>query len=157
MKKKMRVYIETSIISNLDALDRPDWMKETLLLWKKLKAGKYEIVVGTPVIAELEQCPEPKRSFMLQELEQIPYDLVMDTEESKRIAGEYIRLGGIPHRSRTDAMHIALATLASCDVIVSWNFAHIVNVKAMTAVDTVNTFERLKPIRIVSPTILLGG
>jgi hypothetical protein len=34
---------------------------------------------------------------------------------------------------------IALATLTGCDVIVSWKFAHIVNFKAMTAVDAVNT------------------
>ncbi len=157
MEKKIRIYIETSIISHLDATDRPDWMKETLLLWKELQAGRYEAVVGAPVMAELEKCHEPKRTFMFEQLDKIKFDLVAGTDESKRIASEYISLGGLPRKSRTDAAHIALATLANCDVIVSWNFSHIVNFKAMTAVDTVNTHERLKPIRIVSPTILLGG
>lgn len=157
MDKKVRIYIETSIISHLDAPDRPDWMQETALLWKDLQAGKYEAVVGDSVIAELEKCHEPKRTFMLEELDKIHYDLVVGTDESKRLADEYIRLGGLPKKSRMDAMHLALATLANCDVIVSWNFSHIVNLQAMTAVDTVNTFERLKPIRIVSPSILLGG
>lgn len=157
MEKKVRVYIETSIISNLDAQDRPDWMKETIRLWRELQTGKYAAVVGAPVIAELEQCHEPKRTFMFERLTEIEYELVTGTDESKRLASEYISLGGLPKKSRTDATHIALATLSNCEVIVSWNFSHIVNLKAMTAVDTVNTFERLKPIRIVSPTILLGG
>ena len=157
MGKKIRVYLETSIISHLDASDRPDWMSDTLLLWKELLVGRFEVVIGTPVIAELEKCPEPKRTFMFEELEKLQYEIATGTEETKRLANEYINIGGLPKKSRTDAMHIALATLASCDVIVSWNFSHIVNFKAMTAVDTVNTFERLKPIRIVSPTILIGG
>lgn len=155
--KRLKVYIETSIISHLDAPDRPDWMKETLALWSELKAGKYEIVVGAPVIAELEKCHEPKRTFMFGELAKIKYELAVGTDEAKRVAGKYISLGGLPKKSGTDAMHIALATLANCDVVVSWNFSHIVNIKAMTAVDTVNMYERLKPIRIVSPTVLLGG
>lgn len=157
MEKKLRVYVETSVISHLDAPDRPDRMADTLRLWKELHAGAYEVVVGAPVMAELEQCHEPKRTFMFEALGKIKYELVSGTDESKRIASEYIRLGGLPRKSGTDAAHIALATLAGCDAIVSWNFSHIVNLKAMTAVDTVNTFERLKPIRIVSPTILLGG
>lgn len=155
--KKLRVYIETSIISHLDAPDRLDRMQETLLLWNELKMGKYKVVVSDPIMAELERCHEPKRTLLFEKLEELEYELVAETDESERIADEYIRIGGLPKKSRVDATHIALATLAGCDMIVSWNFSHIVNVRAMTAVDTVNIFERLKPIRIVSPTILLGG
>lgn len=155
--KKLRSYIETSVISHLDASDRLDRMEETLALWRELQTGKYEVIVGEPVMAELEKCYEPKRSVLFEELEKIEYELVVETDESERIADEYIHIGGLSKKSRTDATHIALATLAGCDVIVSWNFSHIVNFKAMNAVDTVNTLERLKPIRIVSPTILLGG
>ncbi len=54
-------------------------------------------------------------------------------------------------------MHIALATLANCDAIVSWNFSHIVNLKAMTVVNAVNLYEQLKSIQIVTPIILYGG
>ncbi len=54
-------------------------------------------------------------------------------------------------------MNVAIAALTGCNAIVSWNFSHIVNVKAMTAVDAVNILENLKPIRILSPTNLLGG
>lgn len=157
MRKKLRIYIETSVISHLDAPDRPDWMKETLLLWREFHADKYGLVIGAPVIAELEKCREPKRTFMFRKLEEIDFTEAPATDESKRLAVKYINIGGLPKKSGADAAHIALATLAGCDAIVSWNFSHIVNIKAMTAVDTVNTFERLKLIRIVSPAVLLGG
>lgn len=94
---------------------------------------------------------------MTDELKTVRYDLVAETDESERLATEYIRIGGLPRKSGIDARHIALAALAGCDAIVSWNFAHIVNVKAMTAVDSVNLLERLKPLRILSPSVLLGG
>ena len=119
MEKKLRVYIETSIISHLDAPDRPDRMADTLRLWKGMQTGEYAVVVGSPVMAELEQCHEPKRSFMFEALGKIEYELVSVTNESRRIAGEYIGLGGLPRKGGTDAAHIALATLAGCDAIVS--------------------------------------
>ena len=44
-----------------------------------------------------------------------------------------------------------------CDVVLSWNFKHIVNLRAMTAVEDVNVTKRYKNIRILSPTMLLDG
>jgi hypothetical protein len=44
--------------------------------------------------------------------------------EEWRVTGS----GGIVTRKyEADALHIALATLAKVDVLVSWNFKHIVN------------------------------
>ncbi len=45
MRRKLKIYIETSVISHLDAPDRPDRMGETLLFWKEVTAKKYEIVI----------------------------------------------------------------------------------------------------------------
>jgi predicted nucleic acid-binding protein len=157
MDKKLRIYLETSVISHLDAPDRPDRMGVTLLLWKIILEGTYEIVIGAPVFAELERCYEPKRSFMLDELEKIQYDRQPVTDEAEQLSAEYIRSAGLPRKSRADAMHIALATLANCDAIVSWNFSHIVNLKAMTVVKVINAKKNLNLISIIHPTILLGG
>lgn len=155
--RKIRVYVETSVINHLDAPDRPDWMADTLKLWAELKTGKYEIVVSETVFAELGACPEPKRTFMFKELEKLPYEIVKKSNEAKRLAKEYIAIGGVPKKSETDALHIALAVLANCDVIVSWNFSHIVNLRAKTSVNAVNVRERLKPVDIFPPSALLGG
>jgi hypothetical protein len=39
---------------------------------------------------------------------------------------------------RADALHIALATVARVDVLVSWNFKHIVNLARIHAYNAVN-------------------
>lgn len=155
-EKRLKIYIETSVINHLDAPDRQDWMEDTLELWKRIKSGAYDVVIGTTVIAEITKCHEPKREFMLAMTREIDHVVASITDETIRLANEYVSWGGLPQKSYADAMHIALATLASCDAIVSWNFSHIVTVKAMTAVNAVNANERLKPIQLISPMVLLG-
>ena len=39
---------------------------------------------------------------------------------------------------RADALHIALATVARVDILVSWNFKHIVNLRWIYADNAVN-------------------
>jgi hypothetical protein len=77
-------------------------------------------------------------------------------DESGRLSDLYVEMGGLPPKSRDDAMHIAVATIQSCDVIVSWNFRHIVNLRAMKAVEAVNTQEGYELIKILSPTMMLN-
>jgi hypothetical protein len=52
-------------------------------------------------------------------------------------------------------MHIALATVYNCDIILSWNFRHIVNLRAITAVEAVNIQEGYRVLRIMAPSMLL--
>ena len=51
--------------------------------------------------------------------------------------------------------HIAAAILSNCDIIVSWNFKHIVNVKTIRGIKVVTTMEGYKDILIYPPTALL--
>ncbi len=98
MKKKLKIYIETSIISHLDAPDRPDWMAETRKLWKSVVMGKYHVVIGETVFAEIERCHESKRTFMLDRIAEVEYESVDVTAEAKRLAGEYVSMGGLPKK-----------------------------------------------------------
>ncbi|GHS92877.1 hypothetical protein FACS1894139_11310 [Planctomycetales bacterium] len=155
--RKPKIYLETSVISHLQADDRPDRMAETLRLWSKVAASEYEVVIGSPVLDEIRDCGEPKRSFLEGKLRTIKYEHCGVDDETERIANEYIGEGGLKRKSETDATHLAIASLANCDYAVSWNCRHIVNAKAMRAVDTVNTREGLKLTKIITPDILLGG
>ncbi|MDR0868477.1 MAG: hypothetical protein LBP75_08420 [Planctomycetota bacterium] len=78
----------------------------------------------------------------------------------KRTLGQIIEKigrGGLKKKSAVDALHIALATLAECDYVVSWNCKHIVVAQAMEVIELVNCERGLKQVRLVTPTILLGG
>ncbi|MDR0222660.1 MAG: hypothetical protein LBI38_03870, partial [Oscillospiraceae bacterium] len=86
----------------------------------------------------------------------LKYTRVVQDERAKQLSGLYFEVGGLPPKSKEDAAHIAIASVYDCDVILSWNFKHIVNLRAMTAVETVNFQMRYKNIRILSPSMLLS-
>jgi len=50
-----------------------------------------------------------------------------------------------------DALHVALATVTECDVIVSWNFQHIVNFRKIPLFNAVNVLKGYRQIAIYSP------
>jgi len=153
---KLKVYLDTSVISHLNAPDAPTQMNDTLKLWDDIKAGLYSIYVSDLTIMELDHCPEPKRSEMISSLLDIEYIELIQDERARQLSQLYFEVGGLPPKSKEDAMHIAIASVNDCDIILSWNFKHIVNLRAMTAVEDVNIKKRYKNIRILSPTMLLN-
>jgi len=153
--KKLKVYLDSSVISHLDAPDTPDKMADTLLFWKDLLKGKYEVFLSPVVISELRETNEPKLSFMLEQLRALDFKLLAPSEEVTALADEYLRQGVLTAKSVDDCMHIAYAVVYQCDIIVSWNFRHLVNYRTIDRVRIVNAINRYREISIVSPTMML--
>lgn len=57
----------------------------------------------------------------------------------------------ITPKYHNDGIHIALATVAEVDVLVSWNFRHIVNFNKIRLFNAVNMEQGYKQIQIYSP------
>ena len=153
--KKLKIYFDTSAIAYLDQQDSPDKMADTLKLWEDVKTGKYEVVISDITLFEIEQAPEIKRDTLFTFLQDIEYTGTKKGAEAQRICQLYLDIGGLPPKSRTDAEHIAVATVSGCNAVLSWNFKHIVNLRAMNAVDAVNIKEGYSPLRILSPSMLI--
>lgn len=66
--KKLKIYLDSSIISHLFADDTPDKMKITETFWKEIIDGIYNAVVSSLVYIEIKRCDEPKRTLMLEKL-----------------------------------------------------------------------------------------
>ena len=143
--KRLKIYLDTSVISHLDAPDVPDKQEDTRKLWEDIQAGKFEVVISDVTIDEMEDCPEPKLSYLRSMLGEIEHTDIDKNAEAERLSELYFEVGGLPPKSREDAMHIAIATVYSCNIILSWNFKHIVNYRAMTAVEAVNIKEATHP------------
>ena len=79
----------------------------------------------------------------------------VDYDLAEELAVLYVAKGGLPPRAKVDAIHIANATLAKCDIIASWNFRHITNIRAIKAVETVNAERGLGRLEIYSPQSLI--
>ena len=154
--EKLKIYLDTSVISCLDAPQTPERMIHTELFWETAKRGKYELVVSNVTLDEINACPEPKRTFMRVKLAEIPYlTRVEESDESMRLADLYVNAGGLSPASRNDALHLAIATVEKCDCIASWNLKHIANIRAKNVVSLVNSRENYGLLEIWLPSGLI--
>lgn len=151
----MKVYLDTSVISYLDQKDTPERMKETQDMWEFFKKGQYEVYISDVVVYEIKKCSMEKREILLDYLDQIEYNIIETDENTVSLAEKFIDFGVLKRKSYDDCRHIAAAVLAGCDIIISWNFKHIVNVKTIQGVKAVTTYEGYKDLMIYPPSALL--
>ncbi|MBI2118601.1 MAG: PIN domain protein [Elusimicrobia bacterium] len=150
---KLRVYIDTSVIGG--CFD-PEFKLDSIALFEKIKQGKMIAVISELTIQELEPAPEHVKNV----LEQIPDEFLEQIAlpvEAKSLAQAYISSGAVPDHSEVDALHIATATIHNVDVLVSWNFKHIVNIRRIHAYNGVNVKEGYRLLDIHSPKEVLYG
>jgi hypothetical protein len=101
-------------------------------------------------LAELAGAPKDVRG-VLEDLPKERLELVFQNEETEMLAEEYIAQAVVPPRMRVDGQHIAMATVARVDVLVSWNFRHIVNLNRIRAFNAVNLRLGYPMLEIRSP------
>ena len=155
--KKLRVYLDTSVVSHLFADDTPDKMEDTIKLWEDFKADKYDIYISSVTAEEIQKCSEPKRTQMAGKLGEIDFQVLQETDEINNLAEAYVNNGVLTKKSIDDCLHIAYAVVTNCDIIISWNFKHLVNYRTINKVKVVNAINHYKEISIISPTMLLEG
>ncbi len=81
--------------------------------------------------------------------------LAVLSEAALELRQAYLDAGIVGPSSRSDALHVAMATVAGCDAIVSWNFKHIVHAGKIPSYNAVNAGRGLGPIQIHSPAEVL--
>jgi predicted nucleic acid-binding protein len=155
--KKLKIYLDTSVISHLNAPDTPDKMADTLKLWELIKKGKFEVYISLAVTVELTRCIQPKLSFMIEKLEEIEYTTLMEVDEIGQLANQYVKAGVLSPKNFIDCQHIAYACVYNCDMIVSWNFKHLVNYNIINGIKSINILTGYKEMLIYSPTMLISG
>ena len=78
-------------------------------------------------------------------------------QEAKTLSDAYIAAGAIGTSSAVDALQVAAATAAGADLIVSWNFQHIVNYDRIQKFNAVNLMNGYRTMDIRSPQELAYG
>ncbi len=131
---KLRVYVDTSVIGGcLDA----EFEVPSRQLFGKFRTSEAIMVVSDLTLLELEEAPEAVRAV----LEGVPQENREDVElttEAAELAERYISAGVVIATKRVDAQHIAIASVNRVDVLVSWNFRHIVNLERIRGYNSVN-------------------
>ena len=147
-----RIYLETSVFNFVFADDAPDKKADTLKLFEEIKQGKYQAFTSNYVIDELDRTQEPKRSNMNNLIKRYDIKVLLGNAETERLADIYVAEKIIPAKYADDALHIATASVLGLDVIVSWNFKHIVKLKTIRMTESINLKEGYRRILINSPT-----
>jgi hypothetical protein len=99
---------------------------------------------------ELANAPEKVKNFVYS----IPdknIQIIELTEEAILLAERYLAEKVVGKSSRADCYHIALATILKADLLVSWNFKHIVNIQKINGYNAVNLMNGYKTIEIRNP------
>ncbi len=143
----MRVYVDTSVIGG--CLDE-EFAEESQALLDMARHGNLLLLVSDLLLEELAKAP-PAVLAVLAELPPDATETLTTTEESRRLRDAYLAANVVGTASESDAHHVALATVARADLIVSWNFKHIVHVDKIKMFNAVNLMHGYGLIDIRSP------
>jgi len=150
--RKPDIYVETSVWSHAFAEDAPESRKATLAFLDLSRRGGCELFVSEIVLGEIGRASAVlagKLQGLIQELS--PVLLEFDAE-ADRLAQQFIELGAIPPAKVEDAQHVGVAVANEMDIMVSWNYRHLVNVRRREAVHHVSAMNGYyKALHIITP------
>lgn len=154
--KKIKIYLDTSVINFLYADDVPEFKKITEEFFFYVKAGKrFDVYVSDIVINEINKTnDEVKKQQLLSVIESYKLNKLSNNrdDEISTLTEIYLNKGVIPKNKIEDALHIAHAVVFEMDVLLSWNFKHLANIKREREVLLANMENGYNyPIRIVTP------
>jgi hypothetical protein len=144
----LRVYLDTSVFSAYYDEAISDRRAQTEDFWRR--RSDFELSTSAVAREELEQTPDPaRRAQLLRLVEGVTVHPVTDMMRS--LARSYIGSGVFTGVMYNDAVHVAAAVLTRQDVLVSWNFRHLVNRRRRAQINEVNISLALPTIEIVAP------
>jgi len=145
--RQIRVYTDTSVFGGVqDEEFRP----ASEAFFEQVLRGRYLLVISEVTLAELSGAPDNVRQRFLS----LPADRIVQApinEEVERLASAYVAAGILGPARRADALHVAAATVFGADVIVSWNFRHIVNYDRIRQFNGVNSLNGYDELEVRSP------
>lgn len=98
----------------------------SIKLFDEFQKGIKMAVISDLTLLEIENARKDVRE-LLKLIPETNKEYVLNNEEAEKLANLYLKEGAITKKYYEDALHIAIATINKVDVLVSWNFKHIVN------------------------------
>ncbi|HCT85658.1 MAG TPA: PIN domain protein [Candidatus Margulisbacteria bacterium] len=151
---KIQVYLDTSVIGGY--FDK-EFEKPTKALFDLFIQGVYTPVISKTSILELEGAPSHVKDFIFNNSFSSSLITVDTTPEIKDLSKLYLQEAIISAKYEDDAIHIATATVYKIDVLVSWNFKHIVNLNKIRQFNAVNLREGYGALEIRTPMEVLNN
>jgi hypothetical protein len=131
-----------------------EFKEYSLQLFDEFISRGKKLVISDVLLLELEEAPQQVKSALTR----VPNDnieYVSLNEESITLANAYLKEGVVAESSLSDARHMAIATVERVDILVSWNYKHIVNISRIRLLNSVNLKLGYPVIEIRSPREVL--
>lgn len=144
---RIKVYVGTSVFGGV--FDE-EFAEASKRFFERVGAGGCLVVLSQVTLDELAEAPRSVR----QVLESLPDGSFVEApvdDDAQALASAYIAAGALGEAFREDALHVAIATVAGADLIVSWNFRHIVNFSRIRKFNAVNLMNGYRVLDIRSP------
>ena len=142
-----RFYFDTSVIGGVFDTE---FEEQSTILLEKVKLGLIKAVISEVTEREIMKAPKEIRDYYTS-LPDESIEYVEITEDAVLLADAYIKDKVVGKTSRNDCLHIGIATVNRVDILVSWNFKHIVNIYRIRGYNSVNIKLGFPTLEIRSP------
>lgn len=149
---RVRIYVDASVVGGCED---DEFAEDSVRLMECFIRGDSVLVLSTLTVQELAAAPVDVRKRVASVPEAHIQVLQLDAE-ARDLAEAYIAARVLPSRMRADAQHMAIATVARVDVLVSWNFKHIVNLQRIRGYNSVNLRRGYPMLEIRTPREVLS-
>ena len=150
---KQRIYIDTSVIGGCFDDEFELWSNQ---LFEEIHSGIKTAILSDITYREIELAPKNVKDKLLN-LPPESIEHVITDDNVEGLAENYIQSGAISRKYHEDALHIANATICKADILVSWNFKHIVIIDRIRKYNAVNLMFGFSAIEIRTPREILKG
>lgn len=148
-----RLYLDTSVFGGYF---EPEFQFWTQSLFDQIKEERHVLLYSGLTDFELSDAPKEVSDLIL-EVPDNCIEIIEINQEALNLADAYINEQVVGKISRPDCIHISLATLNNADVLVSWNFKHIVNLNRIRGYNSVNYKLGYQILEIRTPREILDN
>ncbi|EMS89725.1 hypothetical protein [Leptospira noguchii] len=150
MSRIQRVYVDTSVYGGYFDKEFAEWTEK---FFEEVDEGKFLILYSDLLDTELKPAPMWVKDFAKNYLENA--ETILITKEVVHLGRQYILNNVVGETSWYDCVHIATASIAKADLLVSWNFKHIVNSNRIEGYNSVNRKLGYSELNIRTPREVL--
>ncbi len=148
-RKRLALYVDATIPNYVFNDHVPDKQCASKKLFDEINQGKFTLLISPVLLEELDPAPEPKRTSMLNLVKN--FQILEPSSQIELLAKDYVAKEIIPPKNLNDARHIAFASFYGLDVIISYNFEHIVCIRTIDGVMAINLLHGYSTPKIVIP------
>ncbi len=145
--KRLRIYVDTSVFGG--CFDE-EFAEDSNQFIRTIIRRRDVILLTELIKLEIENAPSVVKN-LYSSLSPAIIENVNLTKEVLELRDQYLKAKIVGLPAIADATHIAAATVFKADVLVSWNFKHIVNFDKIRKYNAVNLMNGYQSLEIRTP------